>query len=1639
MLRKTSWPRSKSRPNPRWEGALGNPWVAQTLPKHGPSSLPSVFTTKKCFDSVVQARCIGGHAWDAAADGSDWNGSKTMPRTPRTSLAPRPTRRKTRKWRCQQVQPIQLDSHHQSHAQTSRHWPSAAWQPCLSCPPWNQRSTTSLQWVPPRWSKWLKDRSVHRQHSVLQRISNWRPNSRKLLERPRKAARSNRAESLWCSSAAALELLQCRIEWRPMCWTPPKKRRLPRPSPILRWWITEFAEDATKSQGRSKISESILGNYVKGGAALTCLDLVMGAIYRCKIEWPLWSTGSAWVWHQDRGWNACFRLLAEWQPEGAVTNWFWRIAQVSWQEPTAFCCWSTTQLLGWGWRNLLSSKGDHSRSTSRASWSDRFGSDLSTGWNFSDPNQRKQALDLIAKKKPAVLVLSPPCTTFSPLRRLSNGKRDRQQVLLEEKEGELHMDFSVSLAEMQINEGRGFILEQPAPATSWQRPKTRRLLQRPEVHRIRLDMCRFGLRAKCGPHEGELVQKPTVLATNIPEIAAHVNKVCQKTHRHGQLLGGAAKHAAIYTPSFVKALVNGIKEALGFKGDDRQPEALKQVFLFGKTLGVQARIYGQDCLEVDADVEMAYGFSPAGLMQEGQASTATGGLVQHDGFRDAAQLPTDGLSQHDGFRNAARWSSMEPGNSWTSAPDNLDFSKAVLPLSMDVDAPEEDADEDMVAEARRQMRLVGEQQGVANALSKVEDFQKSNEGEFSLAPNLRREVHRVHRNLGHPSLEIFLRSLQNAGVQDHIVSWTKKHFKCPTCEARPRPKPARPGHLMRALDFNTVVGIDLCFLDFKGQQFILLNMLCWGTNFQQAAICKDKSAEEILETLMKVWIQHYGPPVLLVMDRGKEFYNDKLQQSVGGLGVGLHYIDAQSPWQNSRTERAGGILKEKISATAQATSASTEEMPLVIAEVVACRNRYMDRFGFSPMQRVFGKNLRLPASLLSTDALNRDLVQASAGDPIHRAWEIREIASQEWLRRQDQAAVRRSIRAQSRTTDQIKIPIGSWVYVFRDSPSYKGWVGPGVTIAEDPSGRSTWISMRGRLWKASKEQLRLATPEEELGAELIVELSQDMLSKLQKPGHVVFQDVSAEGGPTDEYFDELMRTLNIAEEGAEQRRPASASSHRQSSSTSSTTGQTSSTSDSSPSLGNTEEGSTSANAAESEQPSRRASAFSELPEGPAPMETIPEDEAMDAVPIQPNVIAEPQADQAPLVHRWVKGLDEAHTPIPVEPDQKNLFLTSQRPQLWEELQWLVQHHRWYPSQLLHHHNGCPFHSSMNQHPCRDLQDSPFSWKWWILRTTPNRWVVKMVQCLWVQRGSSTGSQGQKRWSQCQMKLFPRKMQKPVSATRTGACMCPKPNLHSVRLSLQGLQKRRRFSFELPGRKSLIAWWPLGPSWSCPWKSPWSLPRRLLSRSLTPNTWIDTSQLLFRNRSSRTTRRKHCNKDTCRRLSWKLMQRTQSQDFVLLVGKTLRSWKLKDLHRRLCQPVSMHACSWQRVANGRHGSRMWRQPFFNLFQQPEPSDWRADFRRMRRQKVLIRGNCSYCRLRSMDWFLDQVGGEGHCWRLPQTPLVTQWIATTVASWPCLPNHLKLEPWPKDSLSLRLTTSLKQVEKSMKTWWHNWKQP
>lgn len=68
-----------------------------------------------------------------------------------------------------------------------------------------------------------------------------------------------------------------------------------------------------------------------------------------------------------------------------------------------------------------------------------------------------------------------------------------------------------------------------------------------------------------------------------------------------------------------------------------------------------------------------------------------------------------------------------------------------------------------------------------------------------------------------------------------------------------------------------------------------------------------------------------------------------------------------------------------------------------------------------------------------------------------------------------------------------------------------------------------------RLWKASREQLRPATPEEELGAELVLELSKEMLEKLAHPGQIAYQDITREEVPNKETDEELLRLFRVSE------------------------------------------------------------------------------------------------------------------------------------------------------------------------------------------------------------------------------------------------------------------------------------------------------------------------------------------------------------------------------------------------------------------------------------------------------------------------------------------------------------------------------
>ncbi|CAJ1437918.1 unnamed protein product [Effrenium voratum] len=664
--------------------------------------------------------------------------------------------------------------------------------------------------------------------------------------------------------------------------------------------------------------------------------------------------------------------------------------------------------------------------------------DLVTGWDFNRADHRQASLDLIRRLRPALVVLSPPCTVFSQLRALTNYKRNPRDVRREEAEGRAHVEHAVRIAWIQISGGRGFLFEHPLRAKSWTTTSLEELKEYPEVKAVTLDMCRFGLQTPDSSRTRMMpAKKPTLIITNIPEIASALNRRCQGHHEEHQLLVGdrRANNAAVYPQPFVDEILKALRKhirashfpvvELKDRWEVRHNQLICRHFQPRQQLCTL-----EECEEFDFPVE------------------------KFTGKRTTTKTYEDGSTKQsvDDWRFHTSTTTSSAAQRWTGTTAFDLIIEVMLPA----------------------------------------DYQ-----------NYAREFYQ--RNSDEETKKETINYIQSCAKQE-ILAWVKKYFKCPLCERRKKPGSQRPGHLARAMGFNECIGIDLFFIKDR----VFLNVVCLGTSLQIVEMINDKTSEQVTAALLRTWFAHYGAPRMLICDQGGEFVGSKFADTLTDLGVIVHYTDVASPWQNGRVERFGGSFKSTLETVIHELTIQTEEeLQIAVASTQVARNRYYDRSGFSPYQRVFGYSPRLPAALLSDDYLDREL-HLDQEDTMARAREIRDAAAKAWMRSQDNNAVRRADKANTRTTDLKDFKPNDTVYVWRENNNFRGWSGPGVVVAISENNRSLWVSLRGYLLKVSKEHLRHATSEESLGVELIKVLSAEMLEGLESGNIRHYRDLEEE-------------------------------------------------------------------------------------------------------------------------------------------------------------------------------------------------------------------------------------------------------------------------------------------------------------------------------------------------------------------------------------------------------------------------------------------------------------------------------------------------------------------------------------------------
>ena len=148
-------------------------------------------------------------------------------------------------------------------------------------------------------------------------------------------------------------------------------------------------------------------------------------------------------------------------------------------------------------------------------------------------------------------------------------------------EGRMHLRFVIKLYDLQLSEGRHYLHEHPAQATSWSDQHMLRLLRHPKSRVVTSDQCEYGLVTPNADGVPTPAKKPTSWATSSAQMAARLSKWCGGGHAHQPLLSGRAKHAAFYPLPLVTEILRGMRDTADAEEnpDDHEDLVTKEMSL----------------------------------------------------------------------------------------------------------------------------------------------------------------------------------------------------------------------------------------------------------------------------------------------------------------------------------------------------------------------------------------------------------------------------------------------------------------------------------------------------------------------------------------------------------------------------------------------------------------------------------------------------------------------------------------------------------------------------------------------------------------------------------------------------------------------------------------------------------------------------------------------------------------------------------------------------------------------------------------------------------------------------------------------------------------------------------------------------
>ena len=350
----------------------------------------------------------------------------------------------------------------------------------------------------------------------------------------------------------------------------------------------------------------------------------------------------------------------------------------------------------------------------------------------------------------------------------------------------------------------------------------------------------------------------------------------------------------------------------------------------------------------------------------------------------------------------------------------------------------------------------------------------------SLTDSEKRDLVKLHKNLGHPDPNVLADHLKMQKAADHIIE-AAREFVCDACVESMQVRHQRPAKLHDPKEFNEMIGADCFFWTGKsGFQVMVFHTIDESSLFHLGRRLENRHLEHVLPAWSDMWFSWAGTPQKVYTDPAGEFRSDQWLNFLQANDIQSD-LSTES-WQNGRIERHGQVIKRMLDRYDQEEKIQNpQEFDAVLRSCFQAKNSLMRHQGYSPEQIVLGKSSKIPGSLTSDEraaAHSHAFGQSTESERFREQLDMRARARRAFLFTDNDQALRRALLRRSCPLRGPFFP-GQLVLYWqkRHKPNRQEvgkWFGPAKVVCSEGSS-IVWISHGDRLLRCAPECLRPAS------------------------------------------------------------------------------------------------------------------------------------------------------------------------------------------------------------------------------------------------------------------------------------------------------------------------------------------------------------------------------------------------------------------------------------------------------------------------------------------------------------------------------------------------------------------------------------